>query len=715
MRFEWATREFVKPDLAVPWLGEPDDNVQSPVITASKTAEPGVTDKDLADATIMCIPLNLKHCTASQVKHHQQASGRFATSQNPKRTKVQEFSKCDRMIEFGDLQDQNRCFAVIFRDARQSQNMLKNFLDVILLGMPVQIGLPKMTTTRMARLECPVLETNDALVPCTEWPDDLTKLFPEVELKAPDTPGQMVYGIHHGTQIEVSRFRHVKGHNVSCRGRLCDRSRAINSQNVHCGCIFNQCDHFDCVAEMTITLPVPHHVNSTGKLDIDDFRSLRFTELIIDDHTAFQKSTNDCFTSKCIKHKRAVDKLVNHVNDNGGWSWVVWHRKGEIRDASSQEAMVENYDTKLHLVLLIPTNPMIRKHKDKDFESMRLKPELQEKRVNHPSWCIGRTEQSTKCSHDETKSSSSKKKKKGKKRQKHKEDGVDSCQISRSTNQQQGLNSSNQMNDNEEFSSGKESHFDSRSSDIRNCSTDLSSHFDDSFINNSHESDELNSGENHESNVHESDSFTNDDGMHDDDDDKGQKTDDVSKHFDREAIEVDDQSDQHDLVNESTNVRNDDNSSNDADENDSSSSDSSSSDDSSSSSDNENQSDSSSGKEGNKSDSSARKNDEKEDDSSFEAPIHAGVGWRFHRKIKRKTIDSDSGGETPSFGNKSTRLSLDEFMAVKNRPTGIAGVESLVDTNTASATDKKKSGRLQKKKTGALVSPEKPKTNRANL
>ena len=608
MRFKWATREFVKPDMSVPWLGEPDDHVQSPVTTASKTAEPGVTDKDLADTTVMCIPLNLKHCTASSVKFYQQASGRFAMNQNPKRTKVQEYSKCDRMIEFGDLQDHNRCFAVIFRDARQSQNMLRNFLDVILLGMPIMIGLPKTTTTRVARLECPVLESNDALVPCTEWPDNLEKLFPSVELKAPDTPGQMVCAIQHGTKIDVSRFRYVKGHNVSCKGRLCDRSRAIASPNVHCGCIFNQCDNFDCVAEMTITLPVPHHINTSGKLDIDDFRSLRFTELIIDDHTAFQKSSTECFTKKYTKHSRAVNQLVEHVNDNGGWTFVVWFRKGEIRDASSQEAMVENYDTKLHLVLLVPTNPVIRNHNDKEFENLRLKPESQEKRnpsFQNSTWFVGRAEMSLNSAALSNKGAKAKKHKKHRKERKHKNRNKTTAKnLNQEFDKEEHANArmSNQNDDEDEEQFGEESDDSEHENDDE---TGFQSHFEKKVNDNSEEDDQ----------VGNDDEFT---GMSENDEreSKSQKRSrcERSKFIDDEAVHVDTNEDG--SSSSSSGSSPDDDSSDDSDSHESS---------------NEND------EEDEDSDRSAiqskqDRNDSKPDDDDSLTPVHAGVGWKTKKK-----------------------------------------------------------------------------------
>ena len=67
-------------------------------------------------------------------------------------------------------------------------------------------------------------------------------------------------------------------------------------------------------------------------------------------------------------------------------------------------------------------------------------------------------------------------------------------------------------------------------------------------------------------------------------------------------------------------------------------------------------------------------------------------------------MNSESSENVTESTHKSRRLTLNEFMAIKQRPIGYGNGESLTDTKTGSGTGGGKRQRLKNKK--AVVSPD---------
>ena len=117
----------------------------------------------------------------------------------------------------------------------------------------------------------------------------------------------------------------------------------------------------------------PKTVNGTEFAEVIDFRSQRFTELVVSDNKAMLKKDNAYFAKKYMKHNVVIRDLVKYVNDKGnGWTVVGWFRRGESADSSTEGATAESFSTTLHISLLVPSKQEIRNLKDGEFNQRRL-------------------------------------------------------------------------------------------------------------------------------------------------------------------------------------------------------------------------------------------------------------------------------------------------------------------------------------------------------
>ena len=269
--FQSTPTKFVRDGAFAPWLGDEDDQVVVEIITAAETAEAEITDKELQSKTICAIPLLLKHGTASNVKLFERSS-KIQFSNAPKRQRLGDLAKYDRLVEMGDLANGNRCFAILFRDPNNSRKYLRHCTDIPLIGTPVLLGSPKKSSGTL-KSSMPLVEPDWPVVPLDmEKPDFVVKTeLKEVCLVKPDVAGEMLFFIHHNEEISVSRFKYMTDM-VSCTGRMCDRGKP-NLDNVACGCLNNGFDSSATVAELTIEIRVPTSVVTSGVIDVEDFRS----------------------------------------------------------------------------------------------------------------------------------------------------------------------------------------------------------------------------------------------------------------------------------------------------------------------------------------------------------------------------------------------------------------------------------------------------------
>ena len=91
----------------------------------------------------------------------------------------------------------------------------------------------------------------------------------------------------------------------------------------------------------------------------DNFRSLRFTKLFFVDINAASSFVSVCNDGDLAignrTARRAMNAMVEIVNQNSGWTVAGWHRRGALTEENGETYL--SSETKGHLVLLQPTQP----------------------------------------------------------------------------------------------------------------------------------------------------------------------------------------------------------------------------------------------------------------------------------------------------------------------------------------------------------------------
>lgn len=141
---------------------------------------------------------------------------------------------------------------------------------------------------------------------------------------------------------------------TNCTGRQCDR-RDVNT-TADCGC-----SHYDRnagkshVIQCDITV---EHQSLATPITMTNWSSLSFTEeCLFDKKLPTEINTNNYALTRT--YRTSINHVVNHINQNGGFNTIWWHRLGLQKDASasaSSDNQVLAEKPTLHLEVLRPAN-----------------------------------------------------------------------------------------------------------------------------------------------------------------------------------------------------------------------------------------------------------------------------------------------------------------------------------------------------------------------
>ena len=157
---------------------------------------------------------------------------------------------------------------------------------------------------------------------------------------------------------------------TTCSGLLCDRQRIGDWSGTRgCGC-FSMLSYRSSIAlEHTVFLEGPNK----KKIVHSNFSSLRFSQLYLSGFlpanvkvSALQN--DDCFWDM----EDQIEKVVDFINTNGGWTAIGWYKRGEIKDRSLLDSTANNGQNSnnvdenvgsgkinYHIVQLMPTDVRI--------------------------------------------------------------------------------------------------------------------------------------------------------------------------------------------------------------------------------------------------------------------------------------------------------------------------------------------------------------------
>lgn len=135
-----------------------------------------------------------------------------------------------------------------------------------------------------------------------------------------------------------------------CNGFTCDRQGPCK------GCFGRAGTHKPMVLECDVTvLDVPQYSSATNTADFYRFTSLHFTKLFFRDFDSLTNAHVNAING--VRHDtiRAVQQIVDHVNNHGGWTISGWQRQGvRVEEVTGDDIL--NAHTSGHITLLEPTD-----------------------------------------------------------------------------------------------------------------------------------------------------------------------------------------------------------------------------------------------------------------------------------------------------------------------------------------------------------------------
>ena len=176
-------------------------------------------------------------------------------------------------------------------------------------------------------------------------------IWPTKNPKAAEEAGEQKGFYCNGKQLALHRIQILKNTNVvPCTNTSCDRQIIKNHT------CFGKSNAFSaivmkCEVRILDTIGYEPQYSYTT---FDEFRSFRFSTLFFKNINTFANVSTDLAPS-IWEIEDSVTKITKHINNNGGWTVVGWHRLGEIVDPDTGEKMIST-TTNGHLVHARPTN-----------------------------------------------------------------------------------------------------------------------------------------------------------------------------------------------------------------------------------------------------------------------------------------------------------------------------------------------------------------------
>ena len=94
-------------------------------------------------------------------------------------------------------------------------------------------------------------------------------------------------------------------------------------------------------------------------MTMDDFSSINFSNIFMKSSFSVSVRFNILdYTPVYYRLVDCIDNVVDHINDNGGFTVIGWYKRGGINDISNDESenQVESSEIGFHIVSIYPTN-----------------------------------------------------------------------------------------------------------------------------------------------------------------------------------------------------------------------------------------------------------------------------------------------------------------------------------------------------------------------
>lgn len=259
-----------------------------------------------------------------------------------------------------DARNPPHCFGLVTTTMAQTHQLVSNVADESFVGLSFYLVEPNITTSKMGKY-LPVLTCeDDALIPLKPEDSSVDKAS---HIELPSGLEETYYFELKNRKIKMSRIK--SPHDVSCTGVQCDRQK----KKGECICI-QFAPGFPLVYTFDIKFDVDPKVMNGETTHVSTFRSFRTTEVFFRNFTEYSSTTTfDRERHMQQKRRHQMSRMVEYINNNGGWKLIGWCKKGELAIEGEVER-VESSDVKLHLSYVYPSNTKI--FEDEEFKKLRI-------------------------------------------------------------------------------------------------------------------------------------------------------------------------------------------------------------------------------------------------------------------------------------------------------------------------------------------------------
>ena len=266
----------------------------------------------------------------------------------------------NRVLIFADASDKSsQVFAIILHNKTALSQLMNhsNLCNTISIGDMVMIYEPTVADRTLGG-SIPILQYFTCIVPLK------TNIWhPEKEITMSSEANNQIHFVRHSLPIELSVLQILTQNQVPCIGTTCDR------QTVKCtGCHGMPNLRKNFVFSVNVEIKNQRSYNAQTGIASFVFRSYNFTKLLLQDIDSFCRLDLQEMQTHRMPLRKAMQKIVSHVNNNGGWTVIGWHRKGIVTVDGITE---ENTNTKGHIIRLEPTNKTL--HLDNAIHQLKYK------------------------------------------------------------------------------------------------------------------------------------------------------------------------------------------------------------------------------------------------------------------------------------------------------------------------------------------------------
>ena len=262
------------------------------------------------------------------------------------------FSKYAYMLVFADQQDLPNCFTIILRRKLDFQRLFGNpsLAAEVTIGDLFAVVEPRPADATLGE-NMTIVQDPYLLVALNEG----SASWHQHDVIQSSKDNQQVAFFKHNQKIDVSLVRLCWKGAVPCVNVTCDR------QKTRCAGCFGKSHTLEPIvlqADVSIReCPLYNPTGNGNKAAFPAFRSLRFTNLFFDNISALSAKTLD---QQSYDRTISIDikKMVNIINNNGGWTLCGWHRRGVCVENDTDDYTL-SVSTTGHLTLLTPTTSTI--------------------------------------------------------------------------------------------------------------------------------------------------------------------------------------------------------------------------------------------------------------------------------------------------------------------------------------------------------------------